>query len=594
VPTLLEATVRNFQSVVEPQTIRFEPNITFFVGRNDVGKSAFLRAMLVFVEQQAPGRSGFSFRLQRIFRSEDLLRWVNLPPEGDTNRPMMVKLRETLSGGQSVTVAEEFHNTTDEDDGASVNTMKLRHLTLEPADASWRINPNDVPEWDGHALPEGDPLKVAGGHLRNVLMRFPFKPTYLAPKRAAASSFQGKTHLSYADELAPDGSNLTVVWANLTLNKRPIVEEAETFLRRAFPNITRINAHSSPISAGSTPQAELEVDYDDGRSVPLRDCGTGIEQLLILATGVLTAASPTVFLIDEPHGYLHAEAERRLVEFIDAHPRHQYIVATHSPTLLRSKPINHGRLFRFQNGETRVANVEGRDDILSALDLTPIDLWMDRGIVWVEGPTEEAVLTVATASASDLKSAAFAIKALPDASRFASAGARTAASAFEALQKVAEAVTPLPVGSSFIFDRDERNEAAMEELKRLANRHTYFLPYREIENAFLRADLLHAALVERAAQLQLEAPAVSDVEAALNQELAKVGDERLYRQRPADGHPDSTRVVGSEVLERLYWEFLKARYDKVSDGKRLAEVAAARAPEALEPLTKVLREATAP
>ena len=592
--TLIEATVRSFQSVVEPQTIRFEPNVTFFVGRNDVGKSAFLRAMRVFVEQQYPGRTGFTLTIKRTFAGDDLRRFIQLPPEQDSNRAVMESLQAVIPKGQSVTVIQEFLSTASLNDATSTNTIRLRHLTLAEASASWRINPNDVPEWAGPSMPGSNLLGSAGGHLRNVLTKFPFEPRYLAPKRAAASSYQGKTHLTHETELAPDGSNLTAVWATLTLNRRPIALEAEAFLHTAFPNITRVNARSSSVSGGSTPQVELEIDYDDGRSIPLRDCGTGIEQLLILATGVLTASTPNVFLIDEPHGYLHAEAERRLMEFIDAHPRHQYVIATHSPTMLRSKPINHGRLFRFEGGETRVNNVEGREDVLAALGLTPIDLWMDRGIVWVEGPTEEAVLEIARNNTPVPMDRAFAIRALPDASRFASRGARTTSSAFDALQKVSDAVTPLPVASTFIFDRDERNEAAMAELARLAGGRTFFLPYREIENAFLHAGLMEAALRERATQLELPVPELPAIEASLTRELSAVSDELLYREPPADNKADPARVVGSEVLERLYWEFLKVKYDKVSDGKRLAEIAQATNPNLLDPMREVISQATEP
>jgi hypothetical protein len=194
-------------------------------------------------------------------------------------------------------------------------------------------------------------------------------------------------------------------------------------------------------------------------------------------------------------------------------------------------------------------------------------------------------------SADDLRAVPFAIKALPDASRFSATSARTASSAFESLRIVSDAVTPLPVTSSFLLDRDERKTAAMDELKRLASGHTFFLPFREIENAFLQADLIHAALAERAAQLELVAPDLADVQAALGREVNNVNDPQLYRKTPPGANPNTKFVVGSEVLDRLYWQFLKARYDKVADGKRLAELAIELNPEQLHALGDALRSA---
>ena len=592
---LVEVRVGNFQSFVTAQLIRFEPTVTFLVGRNDVGKSALLRALLVFSAQQAPGRSGFSLRLVETLPSKSVLVAIPIANEQDlVNGPTIEGIRSLLSATEFVKVERDYVTGIAPDQPVTAGDMHLMRMSISGIEeATWSRGPDNAFRWAGDpTLGDKEPLSKAGGYVEAAL-RTPFVPRYLAPKRAAATGDAGKTSLMYADTLAADGSNLTNVWAMATLNRREVVEEVEAFMRGAFPSVARIDAFSSATSVGSASTwTELHVIYRDGRRVPLKQCGTGIEQMLILATGVVTAEHSEVFLIDEPHGYLHSDAERKLMEFIDQHPRHQYVIATHSPTLLRAKPINHGRLFRFEEGETRVSNVGGREAILSALDLTPIDLWLDRGIVWVEGPTEEAVLGVVKGSVDDLRGAAFAIKALPDASRFASSGARTAASAFEALHKVSDAVTPLPVISSFVLDPDERKEAAMDEIKRLAEGRTFFLPFREIENAFLDADLIHAALTERAAQLAQPAPGLNAVKIALKRILNQPDDQRLYRERPAEGKPSRQHVVGSEVLGRLYWDFITAAYDKVSDGKRLAELATRDHGPLLQPLIDVLRAAT--
>jgi hypothetical protein len=49
-------------------------------------------------------------------------------------------------------------------------------------------------------------------------------------------------------------------------------------------------------------------------------------------------------------------------------------------------------------------------------------------------------------------------------------------------------------------------------------------------------------------------------------------------------------VRGSHVLDRLWWEFLHARYDKVRDGRSLAEAALGLRPELLDPVRAVLRQ----
>src|SRR5450759_1528070 len=108
---LIEASVGNFQSFVTPQTIRFEPTVTFLVGRNDVGKSALLRALRVFAEPQVAGRMGFSLTLIQAIEAERLLTRVNLPPQGVPSFPMQQRLREVLSSFDQVVIRQDYVST---------------------------------------------------------------------------------------------------------------------------------------------------------------------------------------------------------------------------------------------------------------------------------------------------------------------------------------------------------------------------------------------------------------------------------------------------------------------------------------------------
>src|SRR5262249_32310445 len=135
------------------------------------------------------------------------------------------------------------------------------------------------------------------------------------------------------------------------------------------------------------------VLYKDGRVVPLKHCGTGIEQLLIVATGVLSEPHPCVFLIDEPHAHLHPFAERELLRFIDRHRHHQYIVATHSGVFLNSVRLSQARLVYQEGARTRISAIQRAMQVLAELGFTAADLWSHDVLVWVEGPTEVAIIS---------------------------------------------------------------------------------------------------------------------------------------------------------------------------------------------------------
>jgi len=414
------------------------------------------------------------------------------------------------------------------------------------------------------------------------------KITYLAPRREAITfgGGDGKTHLSYDTTLKPDGTNLTNVIAYLLMHDRPTLERIEAVVREAFPAVARISPRPFGQHGASTFQVQLHVDYTDGRQVPLSLCGTGIEQLLVVATGVLTAESSRTFLIDEPHAYLHPHAERTLIRLIDAHPEHQFVIATHSGPFLNAKPISQARLITQDGSLSRIAEIESASALLDELGMTPADLWLADSLLWVEGASEEAILRSLADSLADASTAGVQIRAVPDTSRFASK--RQSLATFRFCEAIIAATRPLPVTALFLFDRDEKTEAHIRDIATASAGRAVFLPVREIENLLLDVASIHTALVSRAASAGFEPPNYDAVAAIFDSCIADVNNNEYYKNQTGLAEGDVNAAVGSAVLRRLYWESLTVEYDKVSDGRQLALVVLKQAPLRLKPLLDVL------
>jgi hypothetical protein len=101
-------------------------------------------------------------------------------------------------------------------------------------------------------------------------------------------------------------------------------------------------------------------------------------------------------------------------------------------------------------------------------------------------------------------------------------------------------------------------------------------------------ELLKLALVERAELLGIEAPSNELIQEKLNEMLQAHDDKSLFSRPPPVGADPRESVRGSEVLRRLYWDATVSPHDKVSDGKRLAELASRHNPELLEPLRMIV------
>ena len=129
-------------------------------------------------------------------------------------------------------------------------------------------------------------------------------------------------------------------------------------------------------------------------ALPLNQCGSGIGQVAAILYVVLTANHPQVIIIDEPQSLLHPGAIRKLIEVLKRYPQHQYIMATHSPTVITSANPATVTVARLEGVETRLQAIDIRQTQDLQLYLADIgarlsDVFGADNILWVEGQTEE-------------------------------------------------------------------------------------------------------------------------------------------------------------------------------------------------------------
>ena len=371
--------------------------------------------------------------------------------------------------------------------------------------------------------------------------------------------------------LDTDGRNLTDVLLYLQLNELELFAELRTIMRSAFPDVRQLSVHQD-VSENVTSLSGEPVVYFDGRSrpIPLRLCGTGLEQMLALAVGILTAREARLFLIDEPQAYLHPHAERSLLLLLEQHHEHQYIVASHSHVLLRARPLSQVRLMHLDDGWTRIVDDARGEQLLDELGVTAADLWLADRLLWVEGPSEEEVFgAIADKVLTSAQLATLAIRRMPEAaSRFASKNQASAQAAYTFCSETTAAVAPLPVRMRFVFDADEKSEHFRAQMQIASSEQAVFLPMRELENTFLHPLLILAAMNELTSGLGLDPPDPQDVQESLATLLAADDDDELYPSGRTAGADAQVEIRASRVLDRLWWKFATARYDKVRDGQR--------------------------
>ena len=144
------------------------------------------------------------------------------------------------------------------------------------------------------------------------------------------------------------------------------------------------------------PTLKLQIAWDgneitvelDGKRLPLSNLGSGIEQILIMAT-FSVSFSDKIILIDEPELHIHPILQRKLMKFI-SETENKFFVTTHSPSIIDAIPAGIHSV-QSQLGWSVVRSIEvpsDRHSAVSDLGYRPSDLVQTNFIFWVEGPSD--------------------------------------------------------------------------------------------------------------------------------------------------------------------------------------------------------------
>jgi predicted ATPase len=200
-------------------------------------------------------------------------------------------------------------------------------------------------------------------------------------------------------DLKPNAENLTQVLrtANQSTrnfpNSRKAFQRIEEDIRSVFPEVGELRAEGIEDPNRQEDQSEIVLDLKYGPTVSLSNSGSGVAQIATLLTAAHLKTSSSLFLIDEPHAYLHPAAERALINILETLAKergHIFCLATHS-SIMASRCKNN--LFAVVNrqGDSKVVSLKEATEILSILGITNFDLFTHDKILFVEGPSDVRV-----------------------------------------------------------------------------------------------------------------------------------------------------------------------------------------------------------
>jgi energy-coupling factor transporter ATP-binding protein EcfA2 len=377
-----------------------------------------------------------------------------------------------------------------------------------------------------------------------------------------------RTPAQKAGALGQEGSNLAQVLFSLRNNSTRKYREIETFVRSALPDLAPL---MTPVE-GSDTEVAFGPEPDESR-IRLHEMGGGVEQLLMVATVLVTTPDTCTLFLEEPESHLHAGAQRFLIERLHGSQR-QVFLTTHSPTFINlAKPKSLYQV-AYANERTTISRLNkpgALAEMLEDIGARNSDLLLSDAVLFVEGPGDKSALETWSETLK-MPFAEHNLTVLPmHGGEHASRGAPARSEVLVGISKRS------PIPHLFLLDRDERSPDEIEHLRRTLGDKVCVLDGRELENYMLLPRALRAAIRSKCRDNPAMVAAVDkatdeEVQALIRAEAEKLHDVVLLKRirgrlgglaggllpremigelLPHTGKPDLANIIKDGVRSRL-------------------------------------------
>lgn len=593
--------IENFSSFKDSGWIELDRSLNIFIGQNNSGKSAILKA-LNFPLADNPHKNPKSFRgdgLARPLLSID----IKISPAEIFHRFSIIREAPIFPGRgpetQRALETKQYISDLDNEIELELSRLPLSSTVARDGSSIANLRNRDQQTYYSFKIDDGEPVSQGrAGHADNLSKVIDTEGSdgffYFDAQRLnlGISPWESQTRLK------SNAGNLATVLAYLQGARRPIFDLIESHVVTIIGGIDRITVAPRDGGHEILIWPDRTSQYED-LSFSLNESGTGVGQILAIVTAIVTAEQ-SIIVIDEINTFLHPSAVKRLMSLVKSeYSHHQYIISTHSSDVITSGTSDRIYLVRREGFNSSVRSISLQDasharEVSAALGFSMMDVFGHDRMIWVEGPTEEICLPyIARRQEINLDGIGFA--PVISTSDFDHSAHRNATDVYE---QAGKRLSPLLLGMAFGLDRERLSDEEVSKLER-GRRKLRFLPRRCLECYLIQPEAIALVLSEVDQR---------DYSAAVVEEALQIGGDQKYgapNQWNGDFRNEDwlKRVDAAKLLKDIFNIITDSRveYRKTRDGISILTKAYNASPDSFSGLSdfvgrlvEIARRDTAP
>lgn len=379
-------TETNYDEVIEIK------RLNFFIGKNNAGKSRFLRELFRMHSGQNLYNS-LQFRKLKGFKKQLIINSQNIPLKNSPNYKHFINSESSLVPENVGSIIQIFENCLN----YLVQFNQLQDL----------YSNNNIPQAKAKFIKEIEENINKIFHnkkfyipiLRGMRPVTDLDEKYPYIERAQKDYF--KTQNKFNKENIITGECL---YHELKIHLLGEPEQRE-LIKQYEEKLSQYFFDNEPVSLiPKHDQDVVNIKIGQDKQFSISQLGDGLQQAIILTYEAFINKDEThAFFIEEPELHMHAGMVRQLMNFYLNETPHYYFFTTHSNHLLDmadesdqvmiQKFVKQPKVDSYKEFEFKIYRCDRDRDLLASLGVRPSSVYLANCTIWVEGITDRLYIT---------------------------------------------------------------------------------------------------------------------------------------------------------------------------------------------------------